>query len=475
MVKKENGSFINGKIIIKGNKSIQIISPLGSNSISTVEIATKNELDAAVIAAKNSFNKWSKTTIKDRVKIFYNYIRLLETRKNEIAELIHQENGKLINEAILEIEESIDLVKFACSLPQIVAKEDYLSNDNVEYSVIRKPVGIVASIVAFNYPFMLPHFTIANSLVLGNCMILKPSLRTPLSSLFIAKLLQKAGLPNGVFNVLVSENEITNDFCEHPGIDAITFIGSSKIAKLIYQKSTHHFKRCLALGGSKHHTIVLPDACPEIAASEIVNSMTICAGQRCLSPSVLLAVGNIDHIIKKIVLKAESIIPGEHLGSVISSASKIRIIDFINEAENSGANLLIDGRKVDEKLEGNYLGITILDNVMPGSKVATDEIFGPVLSIIRVINIDEAIAITNSSKYGNAASIFTQNEDVISSVLNRIEVGMIGINKCIPSHKHLFSYGGMKESKMGACDINGKSSIEFWTRLQKSYRSKDVR
>lgn len=475
MEMNENGSFINGKFITKDNKSIHVINPLGFNTITSVEIASKNELDAAIIAAKNSFNIWSKITIKDRVKIFYNYIKLLETRKREIAELIHQENGKLINEAILEIEESIDLVKFACSLPQLVAKEDYTSNDNVEYSVIRKPVGIVASIVAFNYPFMLPHFTIANALVLGNCMILKPSLKTPLSSLFIAKLLQKAGLPNGVLNVLISENEITYDICEHSDIDAITFIGSSKIAKQIYQKATHNFKRCLALGGSKHHTIVLPDASPEIAASEIVHSMSICAGQRCLSPSVLLAVGNVDHIIEKIVLKAESLMPGKHFGPVISLASKMRIIDFISDAENTGVNLLVDGRTVGEKLGGNYLGITILDNVKPKSKVATDEIFGPVLSIIRVDNIDEAISVANSSKYGNATSIFTQNEDIINSVLNKIEAGMIGINKCIPSHKHLFSYGGMKESKLGACDINGKSSIEFWTRLQKSYRSNELR
>jgi malonate-semialdehyde dehydrogenase (acetylating)/methylmalonate-semialdehyde dehydrogenase len=473
MIQKKNGSFINGRTIIKGYKTIQLISPLGFH-ISSIEIASKRDLDSAVVDAKSAFSIWSKTTIKDRVKIFFKYISLLETKKNEIAELIHQENGKLINEAILEIEESIDLVKFACSLPQLVANEDYVSADNVEYCVVRKPVGIVASIVAFNYPFMLPHFTIANSLVLGNCMILKPSLKTPLSSLYIAKLLQKAGLPNGVLNVLITENETTNDFCEHPNIDAITFIGSSKVAKLIYQRATHHLKRCVSLGGSKHHTIVFPDASSEIVASEIVNSMAICAGQRCLSPSVLVAVGNIDHIIEKIIVKAKYFVPGENLGSIITPASKVRIIEFINEAETSGANLLVDGRMAGESLKGNYLGITILDNIETGSKVATEEIFGPVLSIIRVNNIDDAIHVANSSKFGNATSIFTQNEDNIVSVLSRIEAGMIGVNKCIPSHKHLFSYGGMKESKFGACDINGKSSIEFWTRLQKSYRALDV-
>jgi len=317
---------------------------------------------------------------------------------------------------------------------------------------------------------MVPNWTIPNAIALGNCMILKPSEKVPLSVGRLAGLLQEAGLPAGVFNVVHGDHEVVEAICDHPGIEAVSFVGSTKVAKLVYQRATSNFKRCLALGGAKNHLIVLPDAIPGMTAQNITASMAGCAGQRCMAASAMVAVGPVDHIIEKLCEEAQKIVPGKNLGAVINRESKERIERYITEAESQGAKVLVDGRnpKVDGKENGTYVGPTVIDFVRPDMAIAKEEIFGPVISIMRTNTVDEALAIENANPYGNAASVFTQNGGMARYVLDKASAGMVGVNVGVPVPREPFSFGGWNESRFGVGDITGKSSIEFWTKLKKS-------
>ena len=301
-------------------------------------------------------------------------------------------------------------------------------------------------------------------------MILKPSEKVPLSAGRLAMLLTQAGLPNGVFNIVNGDSEIVEAICDHPDIQAISFVGSTKVAKIVYQRGTHNYKRVLALGGAKNHLMVLPDAKTEMTAQNVAASMSGCAGQRCMAASAMVGVGNVDHIIEKICEEAKKIIPGKNLGAVISKQAKERIERYITEAEQQGAKVLVDGRGVivQGKENGTYVGPTVIDHVKPDMAIAKEEIFGPVLSIMRTQTVDEAIAIENANPYGNAASVFTQNGGYARYVMEKASAGMIGVNVGVPVPREPFSFGGWNESKFGVGDITGKSSIEFWTKLKKS-------
>ncbi len=340
----------------------------------------------------------------------------------------------------------------------------------VECRIDRHPVGVVASITPFNFPLMVPNWTIPNALVLGNTMVLKPSQLVPLSSTRIAELLKEAGLPDGVFNVVNGAQEAVEAICDHPGIQAITFVGSTKVAKIVYKRATAQLKRALCLGGAKNHLIVLPDANETMAASNIAASMSGCAGQRCMAASAMVAVGQVDHIIQLLCEEARKIVPGKNLGAVISREAKERIERYITEAEQQGAKVLVDGRgtTVPGKEEGYYVGPTVIDFVRPEMKIAQEEVFGPVLSIMRAKTVDEAIKIENSNPYGNAASVFTQSGGMARYVMERASAGMIGVNIGVPVPREPFSFGGWNESKFGTGDITGESSIEFFTKLKKT-------
>ena len=317
---------------------------------------------------------------------------------------------------------------------------------------------------------MVPNWTLPNAIALGNCLIMKPSEKVPLCCGRIAELLKEAGLPDGVFNIVHGDVEIVNAICDHPGIEAVSFVGSTKVAKIVYQRATQNLKRCLALGGAKNHLLVLPDAKEDMTAANVVASMSGCAGQRCMAASAMIGVGNVDHIIEKIVIEAKKIVAGKNLGAVINKESKERIERYITEAENQGAKILVDGRNAvaEGKEGGTYVGPTVIDFVTPDMSVAKEEIFGPVISIMRTNTLDEAIAIENSNPYGNAASIFTQNGGYARYLIDRASAGMIGVNVGVPVPREPFSFGGWNESKFGVGDITGKSSIEFWTKLKKS-------
>jgi malonate-semialdehyde dehydrogenase (acetylating)/methylmalonate-semialdehyde dehydrogenase len=451
-------------------KSIPIISPVDGNMLSTVCLSYAKDLNEAVHAAKKAFLSWSKIPVKERVQVFFRYRNLLEKNLPSLAELCSEENGKTINESVAEIEKSIELTEFACSLPQLIGGEVLEVSRGVECRTEHVPLGVVASIVPFNFPNMVPNWTIPNAIALGNCMILKPSEKVPLSAGKLAELLKEAGLPDGVFNIVNGDAEIVEAICDHPDIDAVSFVGSTKIAKLVYQRATHNYKRCLALGGAKNHLLVLPDAIPDMTAQNVAASMSGCAGQRCMAASAMVGVGNVDAIIDKICEEAKKIIPGKNLGAVINKQSQERIEKYITEAEQQGAKILVDGRKtkVEGKENGTYVGPTVIDYVTPDMSVAKEEIFGPVISIMRAKNVDEALAIENASHYGNAASVFTQNGGMARYIIDKASAGMIGVNVGVPVPREPFSFGGWNESKFGVGDITGKSSIEFWTKLKKS-------
>ncbi|HMK28022.1 MAG TPA: CoA-acylating methylmalonate-semialdehyde dehydrogenase [Chitinophagaceae bacterium] len=464
-------NYIGGKFVDASSaRTLQVISPLDGNLLSTVPMSTAKDLDTAVKAAKVAFQTWSKTPIKERVQVFFRYKTLLEKHLKELSELVQEENGKTYNEATAEVEKSIELTEFACSLPQLVTGEILEVSRGVECRTEHVPLGVVASIVPFNFPSMVPNWTLPNAIALGNCMIMKPSEKVPLSCGRLAQLLKEAGLPDGVFSIVHGDVEIVEAICDHPGIEAVSFVGSTKVAKLVYQRATKTFKRALALGGAKNHLMVLPDAIPGMTAQNVAASMSGCAGQRCMAASAMIGVGNVDSIVDKICEEARKIIPGENLGAVISKESKERIERYIGEAERDGAKILVDGRntKVKGKENGTYVGPTVIDYVTPGMSVATEEIFGPVISIMRTNTVDEALAIENANPYGNAASVFTQNGGMARYIIDRASAGMIGVNVGVPVPREPFSFGGWNESKFGVGDITGKSSIEFWTKLKKS-------
>ncbi|MEP6928131.1 MAG: CoA-acylating methylmalonate-semialdehyde dehydrogenase [Ginsengibacter sp.] len=461
-----NGTFQN----TVSQKYIEIISPLDGNKLSVVPLSSSKDLDDAVIAGKKAFHSWSKTPIKERVQVFFKYKTLLEKNLQELAELCSEENGKTIGESIAEIEKCIELTEFACSLPQLITGELLEVSRGVECRTEHVPLGVVASIVPFNFPSMVPNWTLPNAIALGNCMIMKPSEKVPLSVGRLAELLKEAGLPDGVFNVVHGDVEIVEAICDHPDIQAVSFVGSTKVAKIVYRRATSNYKRCLALGGAKNHLMVLPDAIPGMTAQNVAASMSGCAGQRCMAASAMIGVGDVDQIINKICDEARKIIPGKNLGAVISKESQQRIEKYITEAEEQGATILVDGRntKVEGKENGTYVGPTVIDHVTPQMSVATEEIFGPVISIIRTKTVDEALAIENANPYGNAASVFTQNGGAARYIIDNASAGMIGVNVGVPVPREPFSFGGWNDSKFGVGDITGKSSIEFWTKLKKS-------
>jgi malonate-semialdehyde dehydrogenase (acetylating)/methylmalonate-semialdehyde dehydrogenase len=449
---------------------LDVISPIDGNLLSRVPMSTTDELERAVRSAKKAFDGWSKLPIKERAQVFFRYRYLLEKNVDELTALVSEENGKTMDEARAEVDKSIELTEFACSMPQLVAGEILEVSRGVECRTEHFPVGVVASIVPFNFPLMVPNWTMPNALVLGNTMIMKPSEMVPLSCQRMAEILKEAGLPDGVFNIVNGGKDIVEAICAHPDIEAVSFVGSTKVAKLVYQQSTHALKRCVALGGAKNHLFVLPDANPSMTASNVTASMSGCAGQRCMAASAMLAVGNVDPIIDQIVVEAKKVVPGKNLGAVISKAAKTRIEDYISEAERNGAKILVDGRGavVEGHENGTYVGPTVIDHVKPDMSVATEEIFGPVISIMRTDTLDEAIRIENENPYGNAAAVFTQSGGLARYVMEHASAGMIGVNIGVPVPREPFSFGGWNESRFGANDITGPSSIEFWTKLKKT-------
>jgi len=463
-------NYVDGQFVETSDlATLAVTSPLDGSQIATVPDSGVVELDAAVASAKRAFPEWSSLTARQRSQVAYRYRELLLRDLDELAQLIHTENGKTVGEARGELIRSIEVTEFACSLPQLVAGQVLEVSPGVECRVDRSPVGVVASVTPFNFPSMVPHWTIPIAITLGNTFVWKPSEHVPLTAVRTAELLQEAGLSPGVFNIVHGQRPVVEAMCDHPDIAAMTFVGSTPVAKSVYARATGQLKRALCLGGAKNHLIVLSDADVEQTAVNVLGSMAGCAGQRCMAAATMVGVGDVGPVIEQVCEQARQMIPGETLGPVISTAAKSRIEQFITEAEQSGARVLVDGRNtvVHGREGGFYVGATVIDQVTPDMRIAQEEVFGPVLAIIRTDNISDAVQIENASPFGNAAAVYTQNGAAAREVVRTASAGMIGVNVGVPVPLEPFGFGGWNDSKFGVGDITGPSSIEFWTQSQK--------
>lgn len=469
-------NFINGNFAAGSGEKIQVTSPYNGKIIGEFNSSTKAEVDKAITDASIAQKLWADVPIKERTKIMFNFRNILLRDLDEMAHLKCSESGKNFDEGKAGLLKGIEVLEFALALQNmdIGGKVEVSRGVSCEYR--RMPVGVVANITPFNFPAMVPMWTIPIALTLGNAYIWKPSEKTPLTSNRIAQALNEAGLPKGLFQVLQGTKETVEAIIDHDAVKAIGFVGSTKIAKAVYDRGTQLGKRVLALGGAKNHIVLLPDANPEMAGIGISDSFTGCAGQRCMAASVLLVVGqpkDTEKHIEKIIARASSLKLGADMGAIITKTQVALLHDAISRAEAAGAKVLLDGRKTklpDELSEysgGNWIGPTILDNVKPDSEAATVELFGPILSIIRCKDISEAMKIENSVPYGNACSVFTSNGGLAEKIIKMASTGMVGVNVGVPVPREPFSFGGVNSSKYGHGDITGQHSLDFWSNVKK--------
>jgi malonate-semialdehyde dehydrogenase (acetylating)/methylmalonate-semialdehyde dehydrogenase len=408
--------------------------------------------------------------MKERAKVLFNFRNILLRDIDMIAHVKSSESGKTFDEGKAGLMKGIEVLEYALSLQNadLGGKVEVSRGVMCEYR--REALGVVANITPFNFPAMVPMWTIPISLALGNAYVWKPSDKTPLTALKIADALKEAGLPDGLLTVLHGGEATVNGIIDHPLVKAIGFVGSTKIAKLVYTRATALGKRALCLGGAKNHIILLPDANPELSGVGISDSFTGCAGQRCMAASVLLAVGDVSPHIQKIVERSASLQLGKDMGAIITKAQVEFLHGAIARAEAAGARILVDGRKAKAPAGfegGNWLAPTVLDQVQPGSEAAKIELFGPIISIVHVKDLTEALAIQASSEYGNACSVFTSNGALAERVMREARAGMVGVNVGVPVPREPFSFGGINASKFGHGDITGAHSLDFWSDVKK--------
>lgn len=452
-----------------GADHIEVTSPLDGSLLGYVAPADSAAVDHAVQTASRAFRTWTTWTSKDRIQPLFRFKALVEKHIAELAGLCSAENGKTPAEAEAGIRKGLEVVEFATSAPQLLPGEMLEVSNGVDCHTRRQPLGVVAGITPFNFPAMVPMWMFPLALAAGNTFILKPSEQVPFTPLRLADLLHDAGLPDGVFNVLQGGRATVEAILDHPGVQAAAFVGSTPVAKAVYLRGTNAGKRMLTLGGAKNHLVIVPDADPEFTAKNVVASSTGCAGQRCMAASVVIAVGDCSHILDGIEAEMRKIRVGIDMGAIISAKARDRIISYIDLAESQGAKITVDGRgaKVPGKEGGYYVGPTLIDHVNPDSACAKDEIFGPVLTVLRVKTLDEALAIENENPYGNAASIFTTSGAVARHFEIRANAGMVGINIGVPVPREPFSFGGWNDSKFGTGDITGRDGLLFWTKPKK--------
>lgn len=466
-------NFINGEFVSGQGDKIQVISPYNGKVIGEFKTSTKAQVDQAVSDASIAQKTWADVPMKERTKVMFNFRNILIRDLEEIAHLKSAESGKNFEEGRAGLLKGIEVLEFAIALQNMDLGGRVEVSRGVSCEYRREPVGVVANITPFNFPAMVPMWTIPIALTLGNAYIWKPSEKTPLTSIKIASALKEAGLPSGLFQVLQGTKDTVEAIIDHEAVKAIGFVGSTKIAKAVYDRGTQLGKRVLALGGAKNHIVLLPDASPEMAGVGISDSFTGCAGQRCMAASVLLAVGNpkdTEKHIENIIARASSLKLGTDMGAIITKAQVKFLNEAIGKAEAAGAKILLDGRKAKAPVgmeEGNWIGPTILDNIQPGSEAAAVELFGPIISIIRCKDISEAMKIENSVSYGNACSVFTSNGGLAEKVIRMASTGMVGVNVGVPVPREPFSFGGVNSSKYGHGDITGAHSLDFWSNIKK--------
>ena len=454
-----------------GVSTLPVYNPATGEVIEQVPLSGGGEVDAAVGAAAQAFPAWSRTAVMERVRLMFRYKALLEENFEELAQITTRHHGKTLEESRGEVRRGIEVVDFACGAPTLLQGRTLRDvSGGVDQDLYRYPVGVCAGIPPFNFPVMIPLWMFPLSVVAGNTFVLKPSERTPLGAQRLAELFLEAGFPEGVLNVVHGARETVDALLAHPGVAAISFVGSAPVAKHVYETAAAHGKRVQALGGAKNHIVVMPDADPEIAVPAILNSAFGNAGERCLAGSVAVAVGNAAvHLLDPLSAAASKLVvgpgdqPGVQVGPLIRADHRDKVASYVDIGVKEGARLVVDGR-AEMKRPGFFLGPTILDSVTTDMKVGTEEIFGPVLSVARAATLDEAIAHANRMALGNMATIFTQSGKAAREFRDRVEAGMTGINVPIAQPFAFFPFSGWKGSFYGDLHVHGTDGIDFYTR-----------
>ena len=463
-------NLIGGVLSPGSGRELAVTSPYTGRAVGRVWLSTAADVDAALRAAHAAWPAWRRTPLRERIEPLLRLRALLLAELDALSLVIAAESGKTPAEAKAGVQRGIEVIDFAASLLNSDAGGALDVSRGVSCEYRRDPLGVVVGITPFNFPAMVPMWMFPIALTVGNAFILKPSEKVPMAAGVLGELATRAGYPPGVFSIVHGDKVAVEALCEHPLTQAVAFVGSSEVARHVYAQAAAAGKRALCLGGAKNQLIVAPDADPALTVRSIVDSFTGCAGQRCMAGSLMIAVGSADRLVADVKALASQISLGTGMGALIDAAAKQRLFDAIAQAEREGAEVLLDGRTApvpDEYAGGNWLGPTILDRVTPEMECARRELFGPVLSIIRVPTLESAFGIEQDNPYGNATSIFTQSGAAARLSIERATSGMIGVNIGVPVPREPFSFGGTKQSKFGHGDITGPAAVEFWTDLKK--------
>jgi malonate-semialdehyde dehydrogenase (acetylating)/methylmalonate-semialdehyde dehydrogenase len=453
-----------------------VMNPATGKVVRRVPLCNAADIDAAVRAATAALPGWRDTPPLRRARVMQKFLQLLQAHQKELATLVTEEHGKTLPDAMGSVQRGIEVVEFACGIPHLLKGEH--SEDvgtGVDCHTLRQPVGVCAGVTPFNFPVMVPLWMFPVAIACGNTFILKPSEKVPSASMRMAELLKEAGLPDGVLNVVHGDKEAVDAILSHPGIQAVSFVGSTPIAKYIYETCARNGKRVQALGGAKNHAVVLPDADLEFAADALIGAGYGSAGERCMAISAVVAVGAAaDPLVKLLKKKAEAIVvgPGDKegvdMGPLVTGQHRDKVAGYVDQGLKEGARAVVDGRgqKVPGYEGGYYLGTTLFDHVKPGMKIYQDEIFGPVLSVLRVDTLEEAIALVNRNPYANGTAIFTESGGAARRFENEVQVGMVGVNVPIPVPVAFYSFGGWKGSLFGDLHVHGVEGVKFYTRTK---------
>jgi malonate-semialdehyde dehydrogenase (acetylating)/methylmalonate-semialdehyde dehydrogenase len=453
-------------------RTSQVFNPATGEQTGEVGLASRADVDRAVAGAKAAAKEWRSASLSRRSAVLFAFRELLHAKSGELAAIVTAEHGKVLADAAGEVARALENVEFACGVPQLM-KGGFSEQaaTGVDVYSIRQPLGVVAGITPFNFPAMVPLWMAANAIACGNAFVLKPSEKDPSASLFIAQLWQQAGLPDGVFTVVQGDKEAVDAILEHPDIAAVSFVGSTPIARYIYERGTSHGKRVQALGGAKNHMVVLPDADVDMAADAAVSAAYGAAGERCMAISVAVAVGSVgDALVDAISARLPKLRigngadPDSEMGPLITREHRDKVAGYIGEGAGSGATVVVDGREADVPADGFFLGTTLLDNVTPQMSVYTDEIFGPVLCVVRAETYDEALELINANQFANGTAIFTRDGGAARQFQFDVEVGMVGVNVPIPVPVAYYSFGGWKASLFGDTHMYGPEGVNFYTR-----------
>ncbi|HLF68430.1 MAG TPA: CoA-acylating methylmalonate-semialdehyde dehydrogenase [Gaiellaceae bacterium] len=472
---KTIGHWIGGEIVRgESGRKGPVYNPATGEQTGEVDFATPEEVDRAVRAAQKAYVEWRRWSLSKRQDLFFRIYNLFDERREDLARFLTAEHGKVLSDALGEVQRGLEVIEYVCGIPELL-KGDYSeqASTGIDVYSIRQPLGVVAGITPFNFPAMVPMWMWAPALACGNAFVLKPSEKDPSASVLAAELLKEAGVPDGVFNVIQGDKVAVDSILEHPGIAAVSFVGSTPIARYVYETGTKQGKRVQALGGAKNHMIVLPDADLDMAADAAVSAGYGSAGERCMAISVVVAVGDVgDELVGAIkerlpkVKVGDGMDPSSEMGPLVTREHRDKVASYLESGPAQGATLVADGRETAPDGDGFFLGVSLLDDVTPEMDAYRDEIFGPVLSVLRVETYDDALRLVNENPYGNGVALFTRDGGVARQFQFDVNVGMVGINVPIPVPVAYYSFGGWKQSLFGDRHIYGPEGIDFYTRTK---------